>query len=147
MKYEEIFLRSLLWEPGRALGVKIFTKVCVELGKGKHFDWLLLTGFHSQICLHWGSHSFIRYSLRVPILVLVPAEDFPPGLLLWLNCDFHIQLSVSPIWGQQFSLPPKVSAKKRKMYIFLLWSFEDESGGFQTSYILVWKLQVLSLCF
>ena len=41
--------------------------------------------------------------------------------------------------------------KKKKKYIyiyfFLLCSFEDESDGSQTSYILVWKLQVLSFAF
>ena len=100
------------------LGLKIFTKVCVELGKGKHFDWLLLTGFHSQICSHWGSHSFIRYSLRVSILVLVPAENFSSWASALINRDFHIQLSVSPIWGQQFSLPSKFSAKKEKCIYF-----------------------------
>lgn len=130
---QDFFLCYALWEPG-----------CATEGKNSQNCggpwWLGSPGvFITQACSHWVSSNFSvkgQVSLRWHWLL--------QRFLLWWGVIFYICLSVSPILRAADCLWCYFSYRSKENCWFFnfsaLYLFLEQSGNFQVSYMLDWKL-------
>ena len=124
------------WQPGRALGGKPD-----ETGRAPQW-WGSPGGFASQTCLHWATSNF-----SITIHASLHWHCFPTRVPALLSCDsLDLHVTLSNLEGRSSFCGTTFLTNLRTVDFSICSAFYlvlEQSGDFQSSYMLDWKLVVL----